>query len=167
VDAHKKSKIEVHLEIQGSVMLLRERQTHNYLGLGPQKGSVVVSALVNRYHATLSAFVQDENTMAIIIYGQRSSADDIGDFLSSNDCFLQEPDDYDSSAEYINPQWLLRPGTGFEASEYQAGGSQPMQSATLDPAAKSKVNAVFDSAYGPTTFSEAHVSSQMRTELKL
>jgi hypothetical protein len=166
VDVRKKGKIEVHLEIQGSVVVLRERRTHNYLGLVSQKASFILSALVNRYHATLSAFVRDENTMAIIIYGQRSSADDIGNFLSSNDCFLQEPDKYDTSAEYINPQWLLQPGTEFDALQHQAGGSQPIQSAILDSVTKSKVNAVLDSAFGPSMFSEAGVSSQMRTELK-
>ena len=107
-------KIEVDSDVQGRLVLLRERRTCDLLGIVHESATKLVTALANNYHTTLSASIQNQNTVAIIVYGQRCYADAVSDFLSQNDWFLQQPDDYDPSTEYRNPRWLLRPGTEFE-----------------------------------------------------
>lgn len=72
--------------------------------------------------------------------------------LLNHDCFLQQPDTFDESTTYFNPQYLVRDDDDFmpiwEPSEAEAG----VRAANLSAGAKSKVTELLDSACGPTVF---------------
>lgn len=99
-----------------------------------------------------------------MIYGVRNQASMIGDFLNDNDHHLQQPSDFDQSTTYYNPQYLVPPGSEFQAS-WQNTGFELTQSSQLNEKAKSQVSQIIDSASEPTVFSEVQVSHKIKTDL--
>jgi hypothetical protein len=92
----------------------------------------------------------------------------VGDALSAPELYLQHPTVYDPGVEYINPQYLLRPGAQMPKLEQifsKTSISDPQQE-LLNDNQKRQVFQVFDSAVGPTSFSELLQSPRLRTRLK-
>ncbi|KAF4443330.1 SNF2 family domain-containing [Fusarium acutatum] len=93
----------------------------NYMGRIESKAIV---DLVQDYQVTLATTLkcspvqkkstdsfQTPKTLHIVIYGLRKDMNDIGDFLEDSELFLQHPTECDTRLEYLNPQYLLRPGS--------------------------------------------------------
>ncbi|KAH6891507.1 SNF2 family N-terminal domain-containing protein [Thelonectria olida] len=122
-------------------------------------------ALLAGHKATLSASIKSNDKLEILVYSLRRDGDEIGDFLSDHDWFLQQPEAYDPSTAYRNPQWLCRPGTEFETS-WQRNEMKATLPTGLGAAEKKKVAELLDSAVGPAVFKRAQVSDMLVTELK-
>ncbi|KIW15877.1 hypothetical protein PV08_05927 [Exophiala spinifera] len=165
-DRKKKARhTEVTFQVQGRIVLLRQRETNKLVGLIPEKATMLFTEMPERYNVTPCVSIGADCTLRVVIYSHRDDAEAIGDFLAENYWFLQEPDDYDRSTTYYNPQWLLPPGTEFDASQTSLPIDSPIV-LKLQPATKSLVNSVLDSATGPVSFSEVNVSNRMVTQLK-
>ncbi|KAI0161114.1 SNF2 family N-terminal domain-containing protein [Hypoxylon sp. FL1284] len=81
------------------------------------------------------------------------------------DSFLQQPDSYDATRPYHNPQYLLHPDKETETS-WSYDEIPARQAAVLEQNEKSKVTELLDSAAGPGTFRRIDVSDILVTELK-
>lgn len=105
-----------------------------------------------------------ECPVRIIVYGLASERVAVGSLLSGAGLYLQHPSpyEYDSHVEYINPHYLLRPGSQMpdleELSINSASGAQT-PSETLDEVNKSRFIHIFDLAnevVGPLTVKPSH-----------
>lgn len=147
-------------------MILRGQQTLAYAGLLPEDAAELLSTLVTKYQTTLTVAIKHSNALAVTVYGLRDRGNSVGDLLSDKEYFLQQPEQWDSAVPYVNPQYLIRPG-----SEFQVYGATELESRSnhvykVDPVVKSKINAVLDSAFGPTKFTEVQATNRLTTELK-
>lgn len=104
----------------------------------------------------------------VTVYGHREESDRVGDHLSTGGLFLQHPRAYDESTCYFNPQYLVPPGTEFEAAMETLDINEPSQTQknTLSLAQRSRILAVLDETASCATFSEVTVSNGLRTALK-
>jgi hypothetical protein len=73
---------------------------------------------------------------------------------SQGDLFLQHPKDYDVRVDYVNPQYLVRPGSlmpkiGVDTSAV-GSGSMSASKVVLDDTRKAQLIQIFNSANGPT-----------------
>jgi hypothetical protein len=102
------------------------------------------------------------------LYGFRKDKDAVGDTLSAAELYLQHPTAYDPGVEYINPQYLLRPGAQMPKLEqiFSATSISDPQQELLNDSQKRQVYQIFDSAVGPSTFSELLQSPRLQTPLK-
>jgi hypothetical protein len=134
--------------------------------VGKETGSAIKILL--EANATLSAtMIKGSDKPEILIYCSRTNADALGDLLLDLDWFLQQPDTFDPSTTYYNPQWLCPPGAEFEqTNSCNAGSTKSSQKLVLGVAQKSKVEELLDSATGPVIFRKAQVSELLVTELK-
>ncbi|KAF5666931.1 SNF2 family domain-containing protein [Fusarium circinatum] len=83
---------------------------------------------------------QTPKTLHVVIYGLRKDMDDIGDFLEDSEPFLQHPTGYDTRLEYLNPQFLLRPGSSIpraDGATFQALTTQNSSDQVMAEKAKS------------------------------
>lgn len=96
------------------------------------------------------------------MYGSGTRADAIGEMLLDHDHFLQQPDSFDESTTYINPQRLVQDDYDWEPSEAE----QSVRPATLSASIKSKVTELLDSASGPNVFRAVQVSEMLKTPLR-
>ncbi|RBQ66617.1 hypothetical protein FVER14953_21306 [Fusarium verticillioides] len=93
----------------------------------------------------------------------------IGDLLEDSELFLQHPTEYDTRLEYLNPQYLIRPGSTFprvNGASFQALANQQSSDQVMEEKSKSEVHRVFDSASGPSTFTQVQPSPRLRTSLQ-
>jgi hypothetical protein len=110
-----------------------------------------------------------KKTLHIVVYAVSNQVDQIGDFLEESGLFLQHPTEYDTRFQYINPQYLLRPGSSMPRPEHAAFQAISVISSSdrrLEDAAKDEVQQVFDLAVGPNSFSEIEPSPRIQTTLK-
>ena len=102
------------------------------------------------------------------MYGCRSVADDTGRVLLDHDCFLQQPDSFDDSTTYFNPQYLAREEEDgvpmWDHIELKEDGG--IRAANLSAAKRSQVVEVLDSASGPAVFKRTQVSEMLKTTLR-
>lgn len=106
----------------------------------------------------------------ITIYGFQVDMDAIGNILSDGDLFLQHPTEYDPGVNYINPQYLVRPGAQmaeFKDMAIAAVEKMTVSKDILDEKRTSEVLRIFDNASGPSTFGEVQPSARLRTRLQL
>ena len=105
----------------------------------------------------------------VVVYGRRRESEDIGNILAEHGLHLQHPLEYDTSVEYVNPQYLLRPGRSINIP--QSANTLTTLNATvakdaLETCVKNQILQVFDAANGPQVFSEIKPSQRLLTPLK-
>ncbi|CVL05442.1 related to helicase-like transcription factor protein [Fusarium mangiferae] len=174
------SHVPIELRFSGHVISLHVEGSGNYMGRIESKAIV---DLVEDYQVTLATTLecppvkkkksadsfQTPKTLHIVVYGLRKDMNEIGDILEGSELFLQHPTEYDTRLEYLNPQYLLRPGSTIpraDGAAFQAIEKQHSPEQVMAEKAKSEVHRVFDSASGPSTFTQVQPSSRLRTCLQ-
>ena len=145
-------------------MIIRDANSKEYAGYLNGEAAQLIGTLSQSYKTKLSAKFHPRGSISVMIYGVRDEADIIGDFLSDNGHFLQQPSDVDKLTTYYNPQYLIAPGSEFRAL-WQENGLELTQSLQFNEKAKSQASQIMDSASGPTVFSEVQVSHRIKTDL--
>ena len=148
-----------------------------YGGLVDHDAARAIALLSREYSVTFTAMLEvvgsgtkertqkGHHTLRIIIYGLRGDSEAIGALLSEHKLYLQQPNPFDSSIAYLNPHYLLRPGSEFKPSmQEDVEGSK--RNNQMSQAAKSQVLQLFDTATGPVSFSKVQVSNRLITDLK-
>lgn len=105
----------------------------------------------------------------IVIYGLRKDMDAIGNFLSEGGFYLQHPMECDTRVPYVNPQYLLRPGSQMPKIQNMTSAATVRSTSvreSLDETRTKQLLQVFDYAEGPTTFGEVKPSLRLRTQLQ-
>ncbi|KAF8538868.1 SNF2 family N-terminal domain-containing protein [Trichophaea hybrida] len=106
-------------------------------------------------------------TVYILVYGFRKDLEEIGDFLSQNELFLQHPSFFDPAVHYDNPHYLLSPGKEIEIPDQAHLGSQGQAGERKSTSnVVNEISDIFETAGGPTHYSEVRVSAHLKTELK-
>jgi len=106
----------------------------------------------------------------VLVYGLISEKDAVGCFLSDHDLFFQHPlpSELDNSVPYLNPHYLLPPGSQMPDLERlslcDSKNSTPVE--VLGDVAKARLMRVFDIAYDPELTIEAKPSQRLRSTLK-
>lgn len=161
-----KASIAVSLELYGQLVIIRDLQSNEYGGLIRQACAEPLFKLVSDRTVKLSASLKSMTVLEVLLYGCRANADAIGDMLLEHDCFLQQPDSFDLSTAYFNPQCLVQQEDDstlmWEHLDMREGNRAP----SLNAMKKSQVNELLDSASGPTVFRRAQVSEMLKTTLK-
>lgn len=119
--------------------------------------------------ADTSAYLSQDCTARIVVYGLRSEKSAIGNILSDAGFFLQHPppDECDRHMEYINPQYLLRPGSHMPNLEdliMAEKHSKPTDN--MDGITKSQFMRIFDQADAQTNSIKVKPSLRLRSILK-
>lgn len=173
------SHVPIDLRFSGEAINLYVEGSGKYAGRVESKA---IADLIQTYQVTLVTTlscptvkkkpidaIQTSKILHIVVYGLRKDVNEIGDFLGDFDLFLQHPTEYDNRLEYLNPQYLLRPGSSIprvEDVKFQALPSHQSSDAILEEEPKSDVHRVFDSASGPSSFFQIQQSSRLRTNLQ-
>ncbi|PNP81279.1 hypothetical protein FNYG_05311 [Fusarium nygamai] len=174
------SHVPIELRFSNHVISLHVEGSGNYMGRIESK---TIVDLVQNYLVTLVTTLecppvkkkkstdsfQTPKTLHIVIYGLRKDMNDIGDLLEDSELFLQHPTEYDTRLEYLNPQYLLRPGSTIpraDGATFQALSNQHSSDQAMEEKAKSEVHRVFDSASGPSNFTQVQPSPRLRTSLQ-
>jgi hypothetical protein len=109
-------------------------------------------------------------TLECIVYGFEVDADEVGDFLSDNNLYLQHPSGCDPDAIYLNPQFLVSPGESMPTLQMlaliKADGAQNSADGVLKEKEKVEVLQVFNHSQGPAVYSEVTSSASVKTPLK-
>ena len=110
--------------------------------------------------AVKSAAGASKPTFAVIIYGQLSSAEAVGSWLSDLHMFLQEPENCNKDVPYKNPHTLSFDDelhiTTFALANTKLG---PNEAAVMSD------TTVYTELYSDVTFAEAHQPEAIRTPL--
>ncbi|KAI1211065.1 SNF2 family N-terminal domain-containing protein [Annulohypoxylon truncatum] len=155
---------EVSLEVSGGMVIIHEAKSNEYGGLLNRNASRIVSDLVRNYDVELSASMKSPTEIEVLIYGRFEQREAIGDMLLERDCFLQQPESYDVSRPYDNPQCLSN--LDGQESFWENNESSPSQSAVLHEKEKSRVVELLDSATGPISFRRVPISDILISKLK-
>src|SRR5271155_1922127 len=157
--------------------MVHHAQTEKYGGLLDHGTSQALAALSRNYSITFKAFLDQKaptlkksrsdncRSLRITLYGLRQDSDAVGTLLSENKLYLQQPNTFDSSAVYFNPQYLLRPGSEFKWPD-QEDFQSSVREKQMAQAVRSQILRVFDVAAGPATFCEVQVSKRLTADLK-
>lgn len=157
--------------------MVHHAQTMKYGGLLHRNTGQVLAALSRNCSIIFKAFLDGKGptskrsasnncrSLQIALYGLREDSDAVGTLLSENKLYLQQPNTYDSSAVYVNPQHLLRPGSEFK-SPVREDAQCFVREKQMAQADRSQILRIFDAAVGPATFSEVRVSKRLTTDLK-
>jgi hypothetical protein len=168
---------EVTLKVYNDMVMVRHAQTAEYGGLLDHDTGKALAALSRNYPVTFKAFLEEKApalkksasnnccSLQITLYGLRQDSDAVGTLLSENKMYLQQPNTFDSSAVYFNPQYLLRPGSEFKML-VQEDFQNPIREKQMAQAVRSQILRVFDAAVGPATFCEVQVSKRLTADLK-
>ncbi|KAI1416817.1 SNF2 family N-terminal domain-containing protein [Hypoxylon sp. FL1857] len=146
----------VSLEVNGTVVIIKDTNSNKYGGLLDQKASRVVVDLIRNHDVELSTYMKTPSRIEVLIYGRLEQGDAY---------FLQRPDSYDASRPYHNPQCLSGPDNE-DAPSWECNESSSVQTTVLDEKEKSKVAELLDSATGPTDFRIVQISDILITSLK-
>ena len=129
-------------------MLSKDQCTQLSATLTAPHGKQDQASKKTKSHNTYS---QRECSVRIIVYGLASERVKVGNLLSDAGLYLQHPSpsEYDRHVEYINPHYLLRPGSRIPELEQlstvsDSGAQTPSES--LDEANKSRLMGIFDLA---------------------
>ncbi len=174
--------VPVSIAAYGDMLKLFFQDSKKYAGL---LNSPALSVLLENRHIQLDATliappdkknqgskkVREQKTSSprecpvrIIVYGLASERIAVGNILSDADLYLQHPSpcEYDRHVEYINPHYLLRPGSQMpeleDLSINSASGAQK-PSEPLDEVNRSRFIRIFDLANevgGPLTVKPSH-----------
>lgn len=153
------------LEVNGTLVIIKDAISNKYGGLLDQNAARIVVNLIKNYNVELSASIKAPKRIEVLIYGLLRESDSVGDMLLEQDCFLQQPDWYDATRRYHNPQCLLHPDKETE-TPWMDNGISSAHATCLGENEKSKVTELLDSATGPSTFRRVEISDILVTELK-
>lgn len=159
-----RSSEDLYFDILENMVIIRDVESKGYCGFLNREAAQLVVTLSRSYKSKLSAKFHPRGSISVMIYGIRDEAHIVGDFLSDNGHFLQQPYDFDEWTTYYNPQHLIPPGSEFQAS-WQNNGLELTASSKLKEDAKVQAFQIVDSASGPTVFSEVQVSHRIKTGL--
>lgn len=155
---------DLYFDLCGQIVIMRDANSKEYAGYLNGKAAQLIVTLSHSCKTKLSTRFHPQGSISVMIYGFRYQAGMIGDLLNENDHYLQQPSGFDQSTTYYNPQYLIPPGSEFQALS-QNNGFEWTQSSQLNEKAKSQVSQIIDSASGPTVFSEVQVSHKIKTDL--
>ncbi|KAK8134780.1 hypothetical protein PG984_006792 [Apiospora sp. TS-2023a] len=157
---------EVKLEPLGSHLGIFGIADEKYRGSVSQNAMAPVQVLQSE-NAVRASFelIFKPPVLHVTIYGFRTRAEYIGDSLAASGVFLQAPRLYNESIPYLNPQYLVPPGTEFEPPA-DVDVDEIQQKVSLDPSQKSRIMQILDESICPTTFSEVSISDKLKTTLK-
>jgi hypothetical protein len=145
---------------------MRDLKSKEYAGLVKQGPAGPLSKLIIDRTLKLSATLRSPKLLEVVVYGRHADANSIGDTLLEHNCFLQQPDSFDDSKMYFNPQCLFRKEEDaapmWESTKEESG----TRMASLTVGEKSKVTELLDSASGPIDFKAVRVSEMLQTALK-
>ena len=147
--------------------MIRDAESNSYGGLVPESHFEPLSKLITDTNVTLLAILRSATALEIVVYGYRPKADEIGAMLLDHDCFLQQPDSFDESMTYFNPQCLTRGDNDESSLTWDRFKTNPETlAASLSVSEKSKVAELLDSASGPTVFRHVQFSEMLQTDLR-
>ncbi|KAI1657871.1 SNF2 family N-terminal domain-containing protein [Daldinia decipiens] len=156
---------DVKLEVSGIMVIVRDETSNSYEGLLDQISAQILVNLVKSYNVELKASLKTSKIIEVLIYGQFEQGDAIGNMLLEQDCFLQQPDSYDVSRPYHNPQCFSY--SGKEDNLFQETSGLSLSRCTiLGESDKSKATELLDCAIGPTNFRRVQTSRVITTALK-
>ncbi|KAJ8129741.1 hypothetical protein O1611_g3887 [Lasiodiplodia mahajangana] len=159
------SETHVKLDPRANLVILRHPHLNQYIGMIEGVNAAIIATLLTTGKVGLFATIQHPNYLKVLAYASRSDCEEIGDLLFAHDCFLQQPEAYDQTTTYYNPQLLTRPGQELDFPHTETPSLSP-RNHSLSSLEKDKVNQLFESAVVPTTFTEAEVSPLLNTKLK-
>lgn len=148
-----------------------------YLGLLEYNIGKALSSLIPNFHVDLDSFLlrneeahargfsNNSHTVYILLYCERKDSDAISSFLSEHQLFLQHPVSFDPTTEYHNPQYLTGPGGDIEMPELVSSKFQQRQERSMGQE-KDEIANIFETAQGPTVYSNVEPSKRLLTELK-
>ncbi|RYP69514.1 hypothetical protein DL769_005261 [Monosporascus sp. CRB-8-3] len=173
----------VQLIFSGSVVKVNDESTNKSIGF---LASTTLCHLADKFSVTLAAtlsvgkpygaktFRQWSNirlgTLRVIVYGYNRERESLANFLSQHGVFLQHPQasEYDRRVPYMNPQYLLRPGTEVPSLDHLTIDASPPAEEPLSELQKSRVLQIFECANGAgaKTTSRVEPSTRLITALK-
>lgn len=157
----------VLLEGYSRLIIIRDPDSKSYGGLITESHFDPLWNLITNTNITLSATLKSTTALEIVVYGCRTNADEIGGMLLDHDCYLQQPDFFDESMTYFNPQCLTRAHDDDSMPTWEPlGADLDTSAASLSAVEKSKVAELLDAAQGPTVFRDVQVSEKLQTSLK-
>jgi hypothetical protein len=174
--------VPVKIRVSGQFLKLYYEDSNKYAGL---LISPTLTRLIHEFSVTLFATLSPPRHQKdqapgsisskdcwthIVIYGVLTEKNAVGNLLSEGGLFLQHPNEYDTRVDYVNPQYLVRPGSRMpkiDVGAFPAGSRSTSSSKeVLDDTSKSQLLQVFNSANGPNWFSEVKSSPRLRTSLQ-
>ena len=111
-------------------------------------------------------------SIRVILYDLTKKKDAIESLLSNAELYLQHPTptEYDRRVEYVNPHYLLRPGSRMPELEYSPtnsdSGAHQKQGEPLDQLHKNRVMHIFDLANETGSLATVEASSRLRSTLR-
>ncbi|KAH8879084.1 hypothetical protein GQ53DRAFT_54265 [Thozetella sp. PMI_491] len=103
----------------------------------------------------------------IVVYGMRKDKKIAGDLLAEADLALQHPREFDTTVEYDNPHYLVRPGSRIpKTGATHLEATSRNKNNVLEESEKARLLQVFDSASGQGIICHAVQSPRLKTELK-
>ena len=158
--------VPVDVDIFGKFIKLTFQSTKKYAGM---LNYPVLCALLKDFNVRLSATLTSSEsrlseksdnqkaksdkklTVRIVVYGIEREKSVIANLLSDADLFLQHPTDAECGRhrKYVNPQYLLRPGTNMPRLEnlsLMADARSLIQSEKLDEVDLARLSRIFDCA---------------------
>jgi hypothetical protein len=166
----------ISLSFSGDIGMINSSSRKN-IGLLQSRTGKALSALARNYDRSvhLDSFAMagaaktkaPVKTVYILVYGFRKDLEEVGDFLSQNELFLQHPSFFDPAVNYDNPHYLLSPGKEIEIPDQAHLGSQGQAGERKSTSnVVNEISDIFETAGGPTNYSEVRVSAHLKTELK-
>jgi hypothetical protein len=157
----------VLLEGYSRLIIIRDPDSKSYGGLITESHFDPLWKLITDTNVTLCPTLKSTTVLEIVVYGCRTDADEIGGMLLDHDCYLQQPDSFDESMTYFNPQCLTRADDDDSMPTWEPlAADLNTSTASLSAVEKSKVAELLDSAQGPTIFRDVQVSDMLQTNLK-
>ena len=175
-------RVDVCLKPSGQNVTVRHHDSMEYGGLlRPSLAQPIIQIFV-QHHVSFVAFVLKANKgeeiaqsprpyrLCINIYGPKDVGKSVGEVLDNAGIYLQHPLSSDLTGPYINPHYLVRPGASHPtpSDEQQLSiPDRPPLNLSSDERLKSNVlQAMDDSAQGPSEYSYIASSTWIRTPLK-
>ncbi|KAF5627127.1 helicase-like transcription factor [Fusarium sp. NRRL 52700] len=165
------SEVTVNLRQCGSIMKLTTADTGAYAGIVTD---LFPLDLLHRPSMKLSALFTAPASLRVIILSHIDETAEIGTILSNNDLFLQHPSPreieyFDLEMEYLNPHYLVTPGSRMPqledlAIEYNDRTS--IASLALDDQKKDQLIGVFDTPADLSIRPTTDPSPRLQTRLK-
>ena len=157
----------VILEGYSRLIIIRDPDSKSYGGLITESHFDPLWKLIANTNITLCATLKSTTALEIVVYGCRTDADEIGGMLVDYDCYLQQPDSFDESMTYFNPQCLTRADDDDSMPTWEPlAADLDTSAASLRAVDKSKVAELLDAAQGPTVFRDVQISQMLQTSLK-
>ena len=175
-------RVDVCLNLSGPNVTVRHHESMAYGGLLRSSLAQPIIQIFVQHRVSFVAFVlkavkgEDlaQSTrpyrLCINIYGPKNVGKSVGDVLDKAGLYLQHPLSSDLTGPYFNPHYLVRPGASHPTSSVEQQLSIPNRpSLTLSSDERLKSNvlqAMDDSAQGPSEYSSIASSTWIRTPLK-